>query len=83
MTLINFWDPDDERCQRLPRAEPYFGMGSMAVSWHSDSGLVSGTPVAVYSHTVSVQDKQKSKKFSHNGEFSFDEVHVPGCIVQI
>ncbi|XP_054054288.1 alpha-ketoglutarate-dependent dioxygenase FTO isoform X4 [Rissa tridactyla] len=48
LTLLNYMDP----LQMLYlKQEPYFGMGSMAVSWHHDENLVERSTVAVYSYS--------------------------------
>lgn len=48
VTLLNYMDP--LQMQYL-KQEPYFGMGSMAVSWHHDENLVERSTVAVYSYS--------------------------------
>lgn len=48
LTLLNYMDP----LQMLYlKQEPYFGMGSMAVSWHHDENLVERSTVAVYNYS--------------------------------
>ncbi|XP_071785710.1 alpha-ketoglutarate-dependent dioxygenase FTO-like [Asterias amurensis] len=51
VALINYMDPTDLDVRLKP--EPYYGMGSLAVSWHMDGNLVRGSTVAVYSQTYS------------------------------
>ena len=51
VALINYMDPTDPDLRLKP--EPYYGMGSLAVSWHMDGNLVRGSTVAVYSQTYS------------------------------
>ncbi|XP_054152212.1 alpha-ketoglutarate-dependent dioxygenase FTO [Melozone crissalis] len=59
LTLLNYMDP----LQMLYlKQEPYFGMGSMAVSWHHDENLVERSAVAVYSYSCEDSAVQESSE---------------------
>ncbi|XP_077993603.1 alpha-ketoglutarate-dependent dioxygenase FTO-like [Glandiceps talaboti] len=47
VTLLNYMDPSSVHM----RCEPYYSMGRLAVSWHKDENLMTGSTVAVYNHS--------------------------------
>ncbi|XP_038078612.1 alpha-ketoglutarate-dependent dioxygenase FTO-like isoform X2 [Patiria miniata] len=82
VVLINYMDPKDPDL-RL-KAEPYYGMGPLAVSWHMDSNLVQGSTVAVYNHTCSSDgdSSSDSSDWMVGLKVSWD-IETPGVVVPL
>lgn len=49
MCLINYHDGDPNNT----KAEPYYGMGRTAISWHVDKGTEKGSSIMCYNHSMS------------------------------